>query len=136
MNVSRVGEDEPRPTEMFLSDLSRELGVFVVGGVAAQSAARVRNEAAVTNPTGDIVARYAKLHPFTPGGEKDAYVAGDDVVLFDWNGFKVAPFVCYDLRFPEIFRRAMRHGADMFVVIANWPAPRVGHWLSLLGRGQ
>jgi predicted amidohydrolase len=132
MNVDRVGEDEPRATEMFLREIAREFGVFVVGGVAARTAGRVRNEAVVANPSGDVIARYAKLHPFTPAGEKDAYAAGEDVVIFDWSGFKVAPFVCYDLRFPEIFRRAVRRGASLFTVIANWPSARVNHWITLL----
>jgi predicted amidohydrolase len=132
MNVDRVGEDEPRATENFLRDVAREFGVFVVGGVAARTAGRVRNEAVVVNPPGDMIARYAKLHPFTLAGEKDAYAAGEDVVLFDWAEFKVAPFVCYDLRFPEIFRRAVRRGANLFTVIANWPSARVNHWVTLL----
>ncbi len=44
----------------------------------------------------------------------------------------MAPLVCYDLRFPEIFRRAAVQGATLLVVIANWPAPRVAHWRQLL----
>src|SRR5439155_1088670 len=46
--------------------------------------------------------------------------------------FRVAPFVCYDLRFPEIFRAAMQRGANLMVIIANWPSPRVEHWITLL----
>jgi predicted amidohydrolase len=44
----------------------------------------------------------------------------------------VAPFVCYDLRFPEIFRHAVRRGAELLVVMANWPEPRDSHWRALL----
>jgi len=44
----------------------------------------------------------------------------------------VAPFICYDLRFPELFRMAVRQGAQLYVVIANWPASRVHHWVTLL----
>ena len=132
MNVDRVGEDEPRATELFLRDVAREFEVFVVGGVAARSNGRVRNEAVVTNPAGEIVSRYAKLHPFSPAGENEAYAAGNDVVVFKWQDFDVAPFVCYDLRFPEVFRRATCRGANMFVVIANWPTTRIAHWITLL----
>ncbi|HKG80277.1 MAG TPA: nitrilase-related carbon-nitrogen hydrolase, partial [Pyrinomonadaceae bacterium] len=46
--------------------------------------------------------------------------------------FTVSPFICYDLRFPEIFRAAVFQGAQLFVVIANWPASRVRHWITLL----
>ncbi|HTL28529.1 MAG TPA: nitrilase-related carbon-nitrogen hydrolase, partial [Tepidisphaeraceae bacterium] len=49
-----------------------------------------------------------------------------------WTDFTVAPFVCYDLRFPEIFRRAVRKGATLMTVIANWPEARINHWLTLL----
>jgi len=44
----------------------------------------------------------------------------------------VAPFVCYDLRFPEIFRHAVKKGVQVYTVIANWPEPREAHWLALL----
>jgi omega-amidase len=44
----------------------------------------------------------------------------------------VSPFVCYDLRFPEIFRNAIKKGAQVLTVIANWPEPREAHWLALL----
>ena len=44
----------------------------------------------------------------------------------------MAPLVCYDLRFPEIFRQAVRSGAELLVVIANWPQARESHWLALL----
>jgi predicted amidohydrolase len=70
------------------------------------------------------------LHPY--GAERNHYVAGDDIVTFTWNDATVAPFVCYDLRFPEIFRRAVKRGATLMVVIANWPEARITHWLSLL----
>jgi len=53
-------------------------------------------------------------------------------VSFPWAGLRIAPFICYDLRFPEHFRSAAGEGADMFVVIANWPVARIHHWLTLL----
>ena len=58
--------------------------------------------------------------------------AGTEIVCFEWGGFVVAPFVCYDLRFPEIFRAAAQRGANLFTVIALWPAKRQQHWLTLL----
>jgi predicted amidohydrolase len=44
----------------------------------------------------------------------------------------VAPFICYDLRFPEHFRTAARHGAQLITVIASWPIARIQHWVTLL----
>ena len=90
------------------------------------------NEALVAFPDDRPPFRYQKIHPFTLGGESDNFHAGKDVSLFDWHEFKVAPFVCYDLRFPEIFRRAAFRGANMMLAIASWPIVREEHWMTLL----
>jgi omega-amidase len=58
--------------------------------------------------------------------------AGTEIVEFDWQGCRVAPFNCYDLRLPELFRAAVRRGTQLFVVIANRPTRRSDHWITLL----
>ena len=50
----------------------------------------------------------------------------------DRNFSRVAPFICFDLRFPEVFRLAVRRGAQVALVLANWPDRRIRHWVSLL----
>jgi omega-amidase len=133
MNVAGVNDDATRADQRFLSAVAKEHGVYVVGGFVTTGAeGRGRNQAGVFDPGGREIARYTKLHCFTPGKEAQHYIAGREIVLFDWGGMKVCPFICYDLRFPEIFRRAVRMGAQMFVVIANWPLPRDEHWVTLL----
>ena len=57
---------------------------------------------------------------------------GRDIVTFAWGAFTVGLFVCYDLRFPEVFRAAISRGADLLVVIACWPVRRKHHWATLL----
>jgi predicted amidohydrolase len=91
-----------------------------------------RNESHAYDPQGGLLARYGKLQPFTLGGEAANYDAGDSLVTFAWQGFTVAPFICYDLRFPELFREATRRGANLITVIASWPGTRIGHWMALL----
>ena len=86
----------------------------------------------VIDPQGETIANYCKLHPFSQGKEDQYYEPGNEIVTFSWQGFTVAPFVCYDLRFPEIFRTAVRRGANLFCVIANWPEARIQHWVTLL----
>jgi omega-amidase len=133
MNLAATREDTPSSTESFLATLASEQGLFIVGGLAgAGSDGRVRNQAVVFSPQGQLLARYSKIHPFTLGGEARHYAAGTDLVAFDWQGCKVAPFICYDLRFPELFRAAVQRGAQLFLVIANWPSRRLDHWLTLL----
>jgi omega-amidase len=133
MNVETIHERSPSETETFLSNLAREFRAYFIAGLVSRAPdGRGRNEAVVFRPDGKEIARYCKIHPFTFGGESKHYAAGTDIVTFAWNGCQVAPFVCYDLRFPEIFRVAVQKGAQMFVIIANWPAKRLHHWLTLL----
>jgi predicted amidohydrolase len=133
MNVAAVGEPRGGPTEEFLARLAQDLGLFVVGGVACSDAdGRGRNEAVAYSPEGRLLCRYAKMQLFSLGGEHQHYTAGEGIVLFDWLGCRVAPLICYDLRFPELFRAAVGRGAQLFLVLANWPAQRIGHWWKLL----
>jgi predicted amidohydrolase len=133
MNVEAIVEPADGPTHTFLAELAREHRAYVVGGVVTRSPdGRGHNNAVVFGPDGTLIVRYAKMHPFSYGDETNHYQAGDSIELFDWGEFRVAPLVCYDLRFPELFRHAVRAGAEVLVVIANWPEAREAHWLALL----
>jgi len=132
MNVPTVTDSQTRADQTFLSQVAREHGIYLIGGLVITGPdQRGRNQAVVYQPDGTEITRYTKLHPYTPGKEAQHYTAGDEIVSFDWTGTRVAPFVCYDLRFPEIFRRAARSGAELLTLIANWPAARIEHWITL-----
>jgi predicted amidohydrolase len=133
MNVPGIQESEPSGTLTFLAQTARESGVCVVAGlVTAGADGRGRNQSVVISPEGREIRRYSKMQPFTLGTESDHYAAGTEVITFPWGGFTCAPFICYDLRFPELFRAAVLKGAQLFVVIANWPVMRAAHWVTLL----
>jgi predicted amidohydrolase len=53
-------------------------------------------------------------------------------VIFEWAGLKISPLICYDLRFPELARAAVKLGAEVLVYIAAWPVKRYHHWITLL----
>ena len=135
MNTAATTDAPAGKSSTFVSALAKEVGVYVVAGVVnsyQRDSACHCNESLIVSPDGKEVARYQKIHPFTLGGESDHYQAGEKIVVTDVGGWKVCPFVCYDLRFPEIFRVGASKGAELFVVIANWPAARVHHWTTLL----
>jgi omega-amidase len=133
MDVAAIHDSDSHETQTFLSQTAAEHRIYLLGGVVTKDAGgKGRNECVVYAPDGREYARYCKMQPFTLGGESAAFVAGSDVCLFEWNGFTVAPFICYDLRFPEIFRVAAARGANLITVIASWPAVRDDHWVSLL----
>lgn len=143
MNAALVADREGQ-SQRFIQDLARLHRCFVVGGFATIDAAtsQPRNRAIAADPSGALLATYDKqrLFPLGVPCEAQAYRPGAALGLFDWNAapstgtppLRVAMFICYDLRFPELFRDALALGAEAFAVIANWPASRVGHWEALL----
>ena len=133
MNVAGVCEGPSRPAECFLAERARELRASVLAGVVSLAPdGRGRNQAVLIAPDGSEIARYTKMHPFSYAGEADHYVAGDRPVVAQVGETRLSPFVCYDLRFPEVFRIATAGGAEVLAVLANWPEARQGHWRTLL----
>ena len=129
MNVAAITPDYGRVVEKFCREIAQRLKIALVAGLPVRSGAACKNEALVVGPSGDILGRYHKIHPYAQ--ERNHYIAGTGIVIFAYEGFTVSPFICYDLRFPESFRQAAARGANVLVVIANWPEPRIEHWVTL-----
>jgi omega-amidase len=125
-----------------LAALAGEAGVWLIASVAAtepaalggrgegKEATRAVNAAVVVDPSGGIVAVYRKQKLFAFAGEHEHYSPGEAPVVVAIDGVRIAPLVCYDLRFPELFR-AVARDVDAFVLVANWPAARRLHWDTL-----
>ncbi len=101
------------PIQSFMASAAREYGVWLIGGtlpMAAQSADKVLNTMMVYNPAGERVTRYDKIHLFSFTKGEESYdeartiVHGTEVAAFDAPFGKVGLSVCYDLRFPELYR--------------------------------
>ena len=131
LNATRQGS--PPESEEFLANLARRFRCAVVGGsVGTGTDGRGRNEAVAFDDGGRLLARFAKLHPVSYAGEDVVHQRGEGIVCFPLGDFTAAAFVCYDLRFPEPFREAVRQRASLLIVIANWPEIRIEHWTTLL----
>ena len=95
------------------------------------------NTSVLLDADGGYVARYRKVHRFGfGGGEPRLLEAGEDVVVADLpapaDGLRAGLSICYDLRFPELYRAQVDQGAELFLVPAAWPAARVEAWRLLL----
>ena len=130
MDASRIAQSPGGPTETFLGERARELGIWILGSIPEAGEPAPRNTALIVSPEGKVE-RYSKIHPFSYAGEHRRYAAGDRVVTISIEGVRVTPFICYDLRFPEPFRLAASE-TDLFAVVANWPEARRDHWRTLL----
>jgi predicted amidohydrolase len=127
-----IGEPEGGPSAQFLQAQAAEHGVWVAGSCpeVAPDGELPYNSLVLAGPDG-TVHRYRKLHPFTHGGEHERFRAGEKPVTVEVGGLRVTPFVCYDLRFADVFWHAALD-TDVYLVTANWPAARRLHWQTLL----
>lgn len=129
--ITTAETQEQRQTADFYSKLAKQHQLTLVAGETLwNSDKKGRNLLSAWGPQGECLAQYQKIHPFSFSKEHEVFEGGRQLARFDWAGIMVAPYICYDLRFPEIFR--MQAGAELIVVIANWPAARDFHWRSLL----
>ena len=120
-------------SERLMRELASTYRSAVLGGVVAQASPEAAaNEAVAIAPDGTELVRYRKMRPFSGGGEDEVHVAGNRSMMFQWQGINIAPFICYDLRFPELFRLAVAGGAELFALMACWPSVRSEHWVRLL----
>ncbi len=119
--------------------VSGELDVAVIGsGPASTGDGSLPTNRAHVIVSGQLAGGYDKVHLFSPTAETLAFTAGHAPpapVDLPRSGARVAPIVCYDLRFPGVARSAFRAGADVLVVVAQWPEARASHWGALL-RGR
>lgn len=117
-----------------MKDLVRRYDIGVGFGWVkdcTETCGKCENHYTVVDRAGAVLSDYAKLHPFSCSGEDVKFQGGSELTHFVLNGIPFSSFICYDLRFPEIFQAASRR-AHMIVVPANWPAKRSAHWKALL----
>ena len=130
--------DSDGQTRVFLQELADELQCTIHGSRAVPDpdTGKLHNCATIATPgQSSPTCEYAKFHPFSFGREEETFAAGNELKCYQWISgdqlLTVVPTICYDLRFPELFRMGLHHGAQAFVMGANWPAARIGHWRSL-----
>jgi omega-amidase len=114
-----------------LLELSRELGLVIVGSMPEPHGEKVYNTIYVAD-NGRLAGTYRKMHLFSLLGEDRAFDSGDSWLLADTSLGKIGVIICYDLRFPELSRRLALEGAAVICVPAQWPKPRQEHWRTLL----
>lgn len=121
-------------TVEFLSELAQQYNVNILGGSFIEdSGTNLFNTCPVFNRTGELVATYRKSHLFSyyDDCENKYITAGQNPVMVNLDGVKFGLSICYDIRFPEIYRAYRQSEADVLVNMAAWPLSRKIHWDSL-----
>jgi predicted amidohydrolase len=117
-----------------LREIARTLSIAIISGVSERDGASIYNSQVSIDATGEIVATYRKTHLFSPPPieEHKCFSPGNKLVSFAAGKFRLGLTICYDLRFPEVYRTlACEEGANVFIISSAWPFPRVEHLRTL-----
>jgi predicted amidohydrolase len=116
-----------------MAGLARAQGLYVAGtALEANPGGKPFNTAALYGPDGARVGTYRKVHLWAPLGEVEYMTPGDALPVFDLPWGRTTLAICYDLRFPELWRRYADAGAQLVLISSEWPVRRVEHWRLLL----
>lgn len=116
-----------------MADLARMHQLYVIGtALEVNQIGPPFNTAALFGPEGRLVGTYRKVHLFPPMGEVEHMSPGDTLPTFGLPSVRVSMAICYDLRFPELWRRYTYAGTQLILIPAAWPIRRVEHWRVLL----
>lgn len=121
-------------TMNWLKMIAQKTQSAITGSFLVKEDAKLYNRGFFVTPQ-DLISYYDKKYLFTPGGEKETISPGKNQVYIDFKGWKLALFVCYDLRFPEWLRNKWTDGESAYdagIIVANWPEARIHAWDTLL----
>jgi predicted amidohydrolase len=132
MKASEHAEDLNGESFTFFSETAQKYSAHILAGIIEKSEKKFFNALVHISPEGKLVKSYRKIHPFSYSTEDKNYSKGEDTVITKISDFSIGLSICYDLRFPELYRLYAKKKVDIIVVIANWPDTRIEHWRTLL----
>ena len=118
-----------------MAKMAREFDLHVAGSTVERHRGGISNTAALYDPSGELLGSYRKMHLFRLMEEHRYLTPGDHATLCDTPWGPTGLAICYDLRFPELFRAMALAGAKLFLIPAQWPVKRLEAWL-LLARAR
>lgn len=133
-----LSEEIPGPTVGRLAELAKKLSSNVVcGSIVERCDGLLFNTAVLLNRQGNLLATYRKIHLFSHYGsqEGDVFARGDQAVVATTDIGTLGLTICYDVRFPELYRALARAGATIIACPSAWPYPRLEHWF-LMNRSR
>lgn len=128
---TEVTKESNMETISRMSDYAKKYHTAIGFGWVKDCGEKSENHYTIVDKEGKMISDYAKIHPFSFSGEDKKFQGGKSINVFELDGVKFSTFICYDLRFPEIFQIASKE-AHVIIVPANWPKKRREHWKCLL----
>ena len=131
MDTAHQAESRDGASLTGLRTLARDAGIAIVAGAPIRDGESCYNMAFLIDAQGEVVAEYRKQRVFRYAREGEHYASGASACVAEFDGVRIALLICFDLRYPELFR-AVARDVDAIILIANWPAPRRAHWDALV----
>lgn len=132
MKAEKFAEEIDGTGTKYFIHLAERLKTDLFAGIIERDGKNIYNSLTHFDSFGLIKARYRKIHPYSNAQEDKSYSAGEEIVVTKIDQVKIGLSVCYDLRFPELYRLYGKERVDILINIANWPIPRIEHWKTLL----
>jgi predicted amidohydrolase len=132
MNSKEMCEEPEGGSFQYFSELAIKNNCDVLAGIIEHESGKYFNTLLHITSTGKLKNSYRKIHPFSYSTENLHYQKGEKTVITSIRNFNVGLSICYDLRFPELYRQYGKARTELIVNIANWPVTRIEHWRTLL----
>jgi predicted amidohydrolase len=129
MNPKKVAEKMNGETVLWMQKMAKKHQIALVGSLVVEENKNYYNRLLFVHPSMKIE-KYDKRHSFSLAGENTAYTCGTEKLIVNFKGWKICPFICYDLRFPVWTRNSENY--DLLIFVANWPVKRIRAWDTLL----
>lgn len=129
MQPAKVAEPMSGKTVLWMQALAKAKNTAITGSVVIEENSNFYNRMLFVFPSGEVQ-YYDKRHLFTLAGEDKVYSRGTQKLIVEYLGWKICPFVCYDLRFPVFSRNVENY--DLLIYVASWPKTRIKAWDTLL----
>ncbi len=132
MNSKKFAEELDGKSFRYFIDLSRKTKTEIFAGLIESYDDKLYNSLIHFDSKGLVRIRYRKIHPFSNSGEDEKYSSSKLHVITKIGKIKFGLSICYDLRFPELYRIYGKEKVEVLINIANWPIDRITHWDKLL----
>ncbi len=116
----------------YFASITEKFECDVIAGIIEHSSGKYFNTLMHIEKSGRLKNHYRKIHPFSFSNEDKHFSAGDKPIVTEINRWQTGLSICYDLRFPELYRQYGRDRVHLIINIANWPDTRIEHWSTLL----